>query len=199
MKRLALYLLLSIVAAPAFAAKTEVATFAGGCFWCIQPPFDHVKGVIKTTVGYTGGHTKNPSYEEVSSGETGHAESIEVVFDPAIVSFKDLLEVYWMSVDPTQTDGQFVDQGMQYRTAIFFHSDAQKNAALASKAKLEHDKRFDGPIVTQIVPATVFYPAEEYHQKYYLKSQEHYELYHDHSGRNEFFEKTWKKTGTAAE
>src|SRR5271168_1587520 len=143
MKRLALYLLLLIATAPAFAAKTEVATFAGGCFWCIQPPFDHVKGVLKTTVGYTGGHTENPSYEEVSSGETGHAESIEVVFDPAMVSYRDLLEVYWMSVDPTQTDGQFVDQGTQYRTAIFFHSDAQKNAALASKAKLEHDKRFD--------------------------------------------------------
>lgn len=195
MKRKVLLLLLTLLAVPALAAKTETATFAGGCFWCIQPPFDKVKGVLKTTVGYTGGHTKNPTYEEVSSGETGHAESIEVVFDPAKVGYSQLLDVFWASVDPTQTDGQFVDHGTQYRTAIFYHSEAQKRAALASKAKLEREKRFDGPIVTQIVPAGPFYPAEEYHQKFYLKSREHYEMYHDHSGRNEFFDKMRERGG----
>jgi peptide-methionine (S)-S-oxide reductase len=195
MKRNAIFLLLLIFAMPGFAAKTEVATFAGGCFWCIQPPFDRVKGVIKTTVGYTGGRTKNPTYEEVSTGETGHAESIEVVFDPSKVSYSRLLDVFWMSVDPTQTDGQFVDSGSQYRTAIFYHDGAQKRAALASKAKLDQEKRFDGPIVTQIIPASAFYPAEEYHQKFYLKSRAHYQMYHDHSGREEFFEKTWGPNG----
>lgn len=197
MKRKVLFSMLIALAMPALAGKTEVATFAGGCFWCIQPPFDRVKGVLKTTVGYTGGHTKNPTYEEVSSGETGHAESIEIVFDPSKVSYDRLLDVYWMSVDPTQTDGQFVDHGSQYRTAIFYHSAAQKRAALASKARLEKEKRFDGPIVTQIVPASTFYAAEEYHQKYYLKSRAHYTMYHDLSGRREFFQKTWGRTAQA--
>ncbi|MDE2038417.1 MAG: peptide-methionine (S)-S-oxide reductase MsrA [Elusimicrobia bacterium] len=181
------------LSSPALAAKTEVATFAGGCFWCIQPAFDHVQGVLRTTVGYTGGRTKNPTYEQVSTGKTGHAESIEVVFNPAVVSYSKLLDVFWTSVDPTQTNGQFVDEGSQYRTVIFYHDAAQKSEALASKARLEREKLFGRPIVTQIAPASRFYPAEKYHQKYYLKHRASYDFYHDHSGREEFFKRTWGK------
>jgi len=171
--------------------QLEIATFAGGCFWCMQPFFDHTKGVIKTTVGYTGGHEANPSYEDVSSGSTGHAESIQIEFDPKEVSYAKLLEIFWHNIDPTQVNGQFVDEGTQYRTAIFYHSDEQKRIAEKSKQLLAASGRFDRPVVTQIVPATTFYPAEEYHQKYYLKSTFQYNMYHDHSGRPEYLEKTW--------
>lgn len=171
----------------------ETATFAGGCFWCMQPFFDNTKGVVKSTVGYTGGHTANPTYEEVSSGETGHAEAIEVVFDPKIVSYDKLLELYWHNIDPTQVNGQFVDEGTQYRTVIYYHSDAQRQEAEASKKALSASGRFDKPIVTAIEPAVVFYPAEEYHQKYYKKSTFRYNMYHDNSGRAEFEENTWGK------
>ena len=169
----------------------EKATFGGGCFWCMQPFFDNTKGVKKTTVGYTGGHVPNPNYEEVSSGSTGHAESIEIEFDPKEVSYEKLLTIYWHNIDPTQVNGQFVDEGSQYRTVVFYHSDEQKRIAEASKQALASSGRFDKPIATTIEPASTFYPAEEYHQKYYMKKTFQYNMYHDNSGRHEYFEKTW--------
>jgi len=174
-------------------SQLEIATFAGGCFWCMQPFFDNTKGVKKTTVGYSGGHMANPSYEEVSSGDTGHAESIQIEFDPKEVSYEKLLDLYWHNIDPTQVDGQFVDEGAQYRTVIFYHNDEQKRIAEESKKALAASGRFDKPIVTAIEPATTFYPAEEYHQKYYLKSTFQYNMYHDNSGRHETLEKEWGK------
>jgi methionine-S-sulfoxide reductase len=171
----------------------EKATFAAGCFWCIQQPFDKTPGVVSTLVGYTGGTKPNPTYHEVSSGTTGHAESIEVVYDPSKVSYEKLLDVFWHNVDPTTTDQQFPDQGSQYRTAIFYHNEAQRKAAIASKAYWNKDGRFGAPIVTEIVAASTFWPAEDYHQKYYLKSSEAYHGYHDYSGRNEYFQKMWGK------
>ena len=170
----------------------EKATFAGGCFWCMQPFFDRTKGVKKTTVGYTGGHVPNPSYEDVSTGTTGHAESIQVEFDPQEVSYNELLNLYWHNIDPTQVDGQFVDEGSQYRSIIFYHNEEQRRIAEKSKQALADSGRFDKPIVTQILPASTFYPAEGYHQKYYLKSTVQYNMYHDHSGRSEYLDKTWK-------
>jgi methionine-S-sulfoxide reductase len=174
-------------------AHLEKATFAGGCFWCMQPFFDNTKGVKKTTVGYTGGHVANPSYEDVSSGTTGHAESIQVEFDPKEVSYEKLLDIYWHNIDPTQVNGQFVDEGTQYRTVIFYHSDEQKRIAEASKKALGLSGRFDKPIATEIVPASTFYPAEDYHQKYYLKNTFQYNMYHDNSGRHEYEEGVWGK------
>ena len=171
----------------------EKATFAGGCFWCMQPFFDHAKGVIKTTVGYTGGQMANPNYEEVSSGETGHAESIEIVYDPTVIAYSKLLDIYWHNIDPTQVNGQFADEGTQYRTVIFYHSDEQKRIAEESKKALAASGRFDKPIVTAIEPARTFYPAEDYHQKYYQKNSLRYNMYHDNSGRVEFEEQTWGK------
>jgi peptide-methionine (S)-S-oxide reductase len=181
-------------AAPA--KKLEKATFAAGCFWCIQPPFDKMAGVMKTTVGYTGGQEANPTYKDVSNGKTTHAESIEVVFDPAKVTYAQLLDIFWRNIDPTTKDRQFPDWGKQYRTAIFYHGEAQRKAAEESKAALEKSNRFSGPIVTEIVAASTFWPAEAYHQKYYLKSPESYHAYHDHSGRKEFFEEVWGKAGS---
>ena len=171
----------------------EKATFAGGCFWCMQPFFDNTKGVKKSTVGYIGGHTNNPNYEEVSSGETGHAEAIEVEFDPKEVSYEKLLDLFWHNIDPTQVNGQFVDEGTQYRSAIFYHSPEQKRIAEESKKALGASGRFDKPIVTEIVPATTFYTAEDYHQKYYLKKTFQYNMYHDNSGRHEYEDKIWGK------
>lgn len=169
----------------------ETATFAGGCFWCMQPFFDHTKGVVKTTVGYTGGHVANPTYEEVSSGTTGDVEAIQIKYDPKTVSYEKLLDLYWHNIDPTQADGQFVDEGTQYRTVIFYHNEEQKRIAEKSKQALAASGRFDKPIVTAITPATAFYPAEDYHQKYYLKSPFQYNMYHDNSGREEFEKKVW--------
>jgi len=171
----------------------ETATFAGGCFWCMQPFFDNSKGVKKTTVGYTGGNVADPNYEEVSSGTTGHAEAIQIEFDPKEVSYEKLLDIFWHNIDPTQVNGQFADEGTQYRTAIFYHNDEQKRIAELSKKALGLSGRFNKPIVTQIVPASPFYPAEEYHQKYYLKSTNQYNMYHDNSGRPDYLEKTWGK------
>ena len=172
------------------------ATFAGGCFWCMQPFFDRLKGVKHTVVGYTGGQTENPTYEEVSSGETGHAEAIEIAYDPSITTYEQLLKVFWHNIDPTAENSQFVDYGTQYRSAIFYHDDSQKEAALKSKQALADSGRFDSPIMTAIVPATKFYPAEEYHQAYYKKSPMRYKMYHDNSGRDEFIKKFWGKEGT---
>ncbi len=169
------------------------ATFAGGCFWCMQPPFDAHPGVISTVVGYSGGTKENPTYEEVTTGHTGHLEAIEVTYDPQKVSYAELLDIFWRQIDPTQDDGQFADRGSQYETAIFYHTEEQKKAAEASKKNLSDSKLFDKPIVTGIAPAKKFWPGEEYHQKYYLKKTLHYKLYKQGSGREAFIEKKWGK------
>ncbi len=170
---------------------TSTATFAGGCFWCMTPPFRHVKGVKSVTAGYTGGHTANPTYEDVSSGLTGHAESVQVVYDPAVITYDQLLEIFWRNVDPTTQNQQFADHGTQYRTAIFYHDEEQKRLALASKEKLAKSGKFKGPIVTEIVAATTWYPAEDYHQSYDLKNPMHYKMYRMGSGRSDYIKKTW--------
>ena len=171
--------------------KYEKAIFAGGCFWCMEHPFDKLEGVISTTVGYTGGIQKDPTYEEVSAGGTGHAESVEVTFDSSILSYDELLDVFWRNVDPTTPNRQFVDVGSQYRTAIFYLNEKQKKLAEASKATLEASGRYDQPIVTEIVPATTFYKAEEYHQDYYKKNPIRYKFYRYNSGRDRYLEKVW--------
>ena len=173
------------------AQKLEQATFAGGCFWCMQPPFDKTPGVVSTTVGYTGGTKLHPTYEAVCSGTTGHAESIEVVYDPATVRYEKLLDVFWHQIDPTTPNQQFADKGNQYRSAIFYHNDAQQRLALASKKRLEASGKFTKPIVTEIVPASTFYPAEAYHQKYYQKNYLRYKLYRIGSGREGYLKRTW--------
>ncbi len=169
----------------------ELATLAGGCFWCMEPPFEELPGVYKVISGYTGGPEKNPTYEQVAHGMTGHTEAVQVHYDPAQISYSDILEVYWRNVDPTDDDGQFVDRGRQYRPGIFYHSDEQKEAALASKKKLEDSKRFEKPIMTEITEFTAFYPAEEYHQDFYKKSTAHYKGYRWGSGRDAFIDKKW--------
>ncbi len=171
--------------------KLETATFAGGCFWCMQPPFDKTRGVVSTVVGYTGGKEKNPTYEQVSSGRTGHRESIQVTFDPAQVTYEQLVDVFWHNINPTQADGQFADIGAQYRTAVFYRSEEQKRIAEESKAKLGKSGKFSKPIAAEILPEGPFYPAEEYHQKYYQKNPEHYRSYAVGSGRYPFLERTW--------
>ena len=171
----------------------EKATFAGGCFWCMQPVFDKLKGVESTTVGYTGGTKESPTYEEVSTGRTGHTEAIEVTYDPSEITYPELLDAFWQSIDPTDPRGQFADKGSQYRTGVFYHNEEQKNRALVSKEKLVQSGTFDGPVVTEITPASKFYPAEEYHQKYYVKNAGHYSLYKVGSGRAGFLEKVWGK------
>lgn len=173
--------------------KKSVATFAGGCFWCMQPPYDKLKGVLKVTVGYTGGHTVNPTYEDVCSGTTGHAEAVEIAFDPSQLTYQQLLDVFWKNIDPTTKNQQFADQGDQYRTAIFYHDEEQKRLAEASKAALEKSGKFKRPIVTEIVPASTFYPAEDYHQQYYIKCPLRYKTYRYGSGRETFLERMWGK------
>ena len=172
--------------------KTAIATFAGGCFWCMEPPFDKLDGVISTTSGYTGGSLKDPTYEEVSAGATGHAESLQIVYDPAKVSYQKLLEVFWRNIDPTVKDRQFCDVGNQYRTAIFYHNEEQKRLAEESKAKLEAEGRL-GPIQTEIVAAGPFYPAEDYHQDYYQKNPIRYKYYRWSCGRDQRLEELWGK------
>lgn len=175
--------------------KTEIATFAGGCFWCLQPPFDKVDGVIETVVGYTGGTVPNPTYEQVTTGKTGHVEAIQIRFDPKTVSYEQLVDVFWSNIDPSDDGGQFADRGTQYRTVIFFHSEAQRRAAESSKERLGKSGRLEGPVLTSIEAAKAFYPAEDYHQKYYQKSSLRYGLYKRASGREEFIEKTWGDDG----
>jgi peptide-methionine (S)-S-oxide reductase len=172
-------------------ANLAKATFAGGCFWCMQGPFDEVDGVVSTTVGYTGGHTADPTYEEVSAGNTGHAESIQVVYDPHKVSYGKLLDVFWHNVDPTDDGGQFCDRGDQYRSEIFYDGDEQRRLAEASKAALEKDKPFKAAIVTKIVPRSTFYPAEEYHQEYYKKNPARYKFYRYGCGRDRRLHELW--------
>lgn len=180
---------------PAGTPKLEKATFAGGCFWCMEAPFDHLEGVVSVTPGYTGGTKKNPSYEEVSAGGTGHAESVQIVFDPAKISYTKLLDVFWHNIDPLTKEGQFCDMGHQYRTAIFTHSEEQKKAAEESKKALEESPRFKGKtIYTEITPAGEFYPAEEYHQQYYKKNPLRYKFYRFSCGRDERLQEIWGKS-----
>jgi peptide-methionine (S)-S-oxide reductase len=168
-----------------------IATFAGGCFWCMEPPYDKLPGVDATISGYTGGTVANPSYEQVSSGRTGHAEAVQVVYDPKKVTYEQLLDVFWHNVDPTVKDRQFCDGGTQYRTAIFYHDEAQRKAAEASKAALDKTKPFREPIVTQIVMAGPFYPAEDYHQDFYVKNPVRYNLYRTGCGRDARLKQLW--------
>ena len=177
--------------APPKAGATAKATFAGGCFWCMEEAFDKVPGVIATTSGYMGGQTKNPTYEQVSTGRTGHAEVVQVEYDPAKVTYEKLLDVFWRNIDPTQKDAQFCDHGSQYRSAIFYHDDEQRRLAEASRAALARNKPFKGEIVTQIAKADVFYPAEGYHQDYYQKNPVRYKFYKTGCGREARLQELW--------
>lgn len=172
-------------------SQTELATFAGGCFWCMESPFEKMEGVIDVIPGYIGGHKADPTYKEVSSSTTGHAEAVEIEFDPNLISYNDLLEVFWRQIDPTDRDGQFVDRGYQYRSEIFYHSEEQKTQAETSKKNVEESKRFDKPIVTAITKATAFYPAEDYHNDYYKKNPLKYKFYRSRSGRDKFIDQSW--------
>jgi len=178
-------------ATPPAPAGLEKATFAGGCFWCMQGPFDEVPGVVSTTVGYTGGKIAGATYHEVGAGGTGHRESIEVVFDPKKVTYGKLLDVFWHNVDPTYAGGQFCDSGFQYTTAIFFHDDAQREAAEASRKAIEASHVLKAPIVTEIVKAGVFWAAEDYHQKYYKKNPIRYHYYRSGCGRDARLKEIW--------
>ncbi|HEJ83902.1 MAG TPA: peptide-methionine (R)-S-oxide reductase [Desulfobacteraceae bacterium] len=171
----------------------HTATFAGGCFWCVEADFEKVAGVIEVISGYTGGEKPDPSYEEVSSGDTGHLEAVQVTYDPRQVSYEALLQVFWRHVDPTDPEGQFVDRGPQYRTAIFYHDEEQRNLAEKSKAQLESSGRFSKPIVTEILPLSGFYRAEDYHQDYYQTHTIRYKLYRWKSGRDQFLENIWSE------
>ncbi|TYO93789.1 peptide methionine sulfoxide reductase msrA/msrB [Desulfallas thermosapovorans DSM 6562] len=169
----------------------ELATFAGGCFWCLVAPFQQLPGVVKVLSGYTGGHKEFPTYEEVCSNTTGHYEAVQITFDPDICPYEKLLDTYWRQIDPTDAGGQFADRGPSYRTAFFYHNQNQKEKAEASKRAIEESGRFDKPIATQIIEASPFYPAEEYHQNYHQKNPEHYGMYRRGSGRTKFIEKYW--------
>lgn len=169
----------------------EKASFAGGCFWCMESRFQELYGVKEVVSGYTGGQKENPTYEEVSSGETGHYEAILVYFDPSVISYEELLDVFWKSIDPTDAEGQFADKGSQYKTAIFYHNEKQKELAESSKKEIEESGRFDKPIGTGIIEAKEFYPAEDYHQDYYKKSAFRYNLYKKASGREAKLEELW--------
>ncbi len=185
---------------PQFSRDAATATFAGGCFWCMQPPFEKIPGVTKVLAGYTGGSKKNPAYEEVSAGGTGHMESIQITYDPKRTSYLALLDVFWKSMDPTDAGGQFVDRGNQYQSAIFYHTLEQRALALATKASLARSGVFGkSEIVTRIVPASTFYEAEEYHQDYYMKNPADYHRYRNGSGRDQFLEKIWKHASWSAD
>ena len=175
-------------------AVTKTAIFAGGCFWCMQPPFDHAKGVTKTVVGYCGGKESDANYSAVSAHKTAHRESIEVTYNPAEISYDQLLDIFWRNINPTQADGQFSDIGLSYQAAIFYGNDDEKKVAEVSKEKLGKSGKFQKPIATEILPAMKFFPAEEYHQKYYLKNSAEFEAYHVGSGRVSFLEKVWGKS-----
>ena len=174
---------------------TAKATFAGGCFWCMEPPYDKLPGVISTISGYMGGKTKNPTYEQVTTGTTGHTEVVQVEYDPAKVTYAQLLEVFWRNIDPTQANGQFCDQGSQYRTAVFYHDGEQQKLAAASKASLEKNKPFKGPIVTEVSAAGEFYRAEEYHQDFYKKNPTRYKFYRSGCGRDARLQQLWGRAG----
>jgi len=175
----------------------EKATFAGGCFWCTESDFEKVEGVIEVVSGYTGGHKENPTYEQVCSGRTGHYEAVQVVYDPEKISYPQLLEIFWRHIDPTDAGGQFVDRGSQYRSAIFYHDEAQKKAAEESKRALAASDVFQRPIVTEILPLDRFYEAEDYHQNYYEKSPTRYKMYRFGSGRDRFIKSVWSQIEAA--
>lgn len=183
--------LLAVGAAPAGTAQPAKATFAGGCFWCMEEAFEGIEGIVSVMSGYTGGQKANPSYEEVSAGGTGHAESVEVLYDPTKVSYSQLLDVFWRNIDPTTPDRQFCDGGNQYRSAIFYHDEEQKRLAEESRKRVEATKPFKGPIATQIVPVSVFYAAEEYHQDFYKKNPIRYKYYKYSCGRAKRLEELW--------
>ena len=176
--------------------KTSRAIFAGGCFWCMEQPFETLEGVHSVTSGYIGGEKENPTYQEVCAGTTGHTEAVEVCYDPDKVSYDKLLEVFWMNIDPTDSGGQFVDRGSQYRTGIFYLDEEQKKRAEVSRDQLDKSGRFSSPVVTEIVAATRFYPAEKYHQGYYKECPLRYRSYRNNSGRDQFISRAWgtKKT-----
>ena len=173
-----------------------VATFAGGCFWCMEPPYDKLDGVLATTSGYVGGDKVDPTYQEVSAGGTGHAEAVQVTYDPSRVSYETLLDVFWRNVDPLDAGGQFCDRGDQYRTAIFVHDEEQRQLAEKSKQALEDSGRFEQPIVTEIVAAGPFYPAEDYHQDYYEKNPLRYKFYRWNCGRDQRLAEVWGEPPT---
>jgi peptide methionine sulfoxide reductase msrA/msrB len=177
----------------------EKATFAGGCFWCMVKPFDEQPGIISVISGYTGGHVQNPTYEEVCSDKTGHYEAVQITFDPSVYPYEDLVELFWKLIDPTDPGGQFADRGSSYRTAIFVHSEEQRLVAEASKQRLGESGRFDKPIVTPILPAATFYPAEDYHQQYYKTNPVRYQAYYAGSGRQRFLKEAWKDREKEAE
>jgi peptide-methionine (S)-S-oxide reductase len=171
--------------------QTATAIFAGGCFWCMEPPFDELEGVLSTTSGYIGGHLEDPSYEQVSSGGTGHAEAVKITYDPSRIAYQALLEVFWRNIDPLAEDRQFCDQGSQYRSAVFYRGEEQRALAEASLRRLEQSGRFDAPIVTEIAAADRFYPAEDYHQDYYRKNPLRYKFYRYGCGRDERLQELW--------
>lgn len=199
--KLAFLLALSLFAAAVFAAdpentsateqRNETAIFAGGCFWCMEPPFDKLDGVISTTSGYTSGHKKNPTYKEVSAGITGHTEAIQVIFDPKQISYAELLQVFWKNIDPVAVDRQFCDSGSQYRSGIYFLNKTQEIAAKQSLKQLQETKPFEEKIATEVVAASTFYPAEEYHQNYYIKNPLRYKYYRYSCGRDQRLTELW--------
>jgi len=174
-------------------SSLELATLAGGCFWCMVEPFMSLPGVVKVISGYTGGNTENPTYQEVCRGTGGHFEAVQITFDPAVMKYEKLLEVFWQQIDPTDAGGQFADRGSSYRTAIFYHNEKQHKAALAAIDALNLSRRFTSPVATLVLPAGVFYPAEDYHQDYYIKNPVHYKRYKAGSGRADFIKSHWQK------
>ena len=190
--KLPLILTLSLFVTPVFAEKQpSTAIFAGGCFWCMEPPFDKLDGVISTTSGYIGGHKDNPTYKEVSSGTTGHTEAIEIKYDASKIKYKELLTVFWKNIDPTSGNGQFCDRGSQYRPGIFYLNDDQRKAAVNSLNQLEKNKPFKAPVKVEITEATTFYAAEDYHQDYYLTNPIRYKYYRYACGRDKRLEHIW--------
>jgi len=191
---LAITLVLTFLNTSAADNSMATATFAGGCFWCMEPPFDKLDGVLSTTSGYTGGEQANPSYKQVSAGATGHTEAIRIEFDPAKISYEELLDVFWKNIDPTTPDRQFCDVGSQYRSGIFYHDTRQKAAAEKSLDALKQNKTFAEPVVTEITAAGPFYPAEDYHQDYYQKNPLRYKYYRFACGRDKRLEMLWGET-----
>jgi peptide-methionine (S)-S-oxide reductase len=173
-------------------SNKELATFAGGCFWCMVKPFDELPGIHGIVSGYTGGQVVNPTYEQIKTGETGHREAVQITFDPEIFPYQKLLDLYWPQIDPTDDEGQFIDRGSQYRTAIFYHTEEQKELAEESRKKLEESGRFKKPIVTEILAASDFYRAEEYHQDFYKKNPDEYKEERETSGRDKFINQNWE-------
>ncbi len=186
-----LFIFVFIGSGAAGGAEMHKATFAGGCFWCMEPPYEKLKGVKEVISGYTGGHKKNPTYKEVVSGTTGHKEVVQITYDPYEITYSELLDVFWRQIDPTDPDGQFIDRGLQYSTAIFYHTDEQKRLAEKSKQEMDQSGIFEKPIVTEILPATVFYRAEKKHQDYYRKYVITYKFYRFTSGRDQYLNKVW--------